>query len=379
MPLEPYPHFQADYQNPLNRYSEQLPSYESSPTRGNAPARPTSFHDRQTSYHPEQERSRPTSYQPETQRGRPTSYQPETQRGAPTSYQPEYEDFESLKQRPRPAKAARTWPWTHWSRKRKLIIFGSAGAGLILLIIIIAVAVSVSGSNFKYTPVFDQVTNAEALTQGGATRNNVNATDGVGVGTDTYVYYQGDETNFPPATAWISFEDMWKNNYANMQTACSSLKEGSDNSDSEMQYIYDAIQDRANASLVDHRFILATVLQESNGCPRVGSTTSSGGVRNPGLMQSHNGHAFDSSSPRLSTLQMIQDGTQGTEKGDGLVQGLNLVINPYKAARYYNSGYIPQSGDLSEAAGATACYVTDIANRLTGWTNAKSLCPGDKS
>jgi len=41
------------------------------------------------------------------------------------------------------------------------------------------------------------------------------------------------------------------------------------------------------------------------------------------------------------------------------------------------SGYIPDSGDLSEKAGATACYVTDIANRLTGWVNAKSTCPGD--
>ena len=73
---------------------------------------------------------------------------------------------------------------------------------------------------------------------------------------------------------------------------------------------------------------------------------------------------------------MVQDGTQGTTDGAGLVQNLNLYGNPYSAARGYNSGYIPKSGDLSEAAGATACYVTDIANRLTGWVNAKSTCPG---
>lgn len=96
-------------------------------------------------------------------------------------------------------------------------------------------------------------------------------------------------------------------------------------------------------------------------------------------MQSHDGHAFSSSSPRLSILQMVQDGTQGTDAaaGYGLVQNLDLYGDPYSAARGYNSGYIPKSGDLSEAAGATACYVSDVANRLTGWVSADSTCPGD--
>lgn len=42
-----------------------------------------------------------------------------------------------------------------------------------------------------------------------------------------------------------------------------------------------------------------------------------------------------------------------------------------------NSGYVPNSGNLSEKAGATACYVSDIANRLTGWVYAKTKCPED--
>ena len=71
---------------------------------------------------------------------------------------------------------------------------------------------------------------------------------------------------------------------------------------------------------------------------------------------------------------MVQDGTQGTKHGDGLVQNLNIYGNPYAASRGYNSGYIPKSGDLSEAAGATACYVSDIANRLTGWVYAETRC-----
>ena len=71
---------------------------------------------------------------------------------------------------------------------------------------------------------------------------------------------------------------------------------------------------------------------------------------------------------------MVQDGTQGTAGGAGLVQNLNLYGDLYKAARGYNSGYIPANGNLSAAAGATACYVSDIANRLTGWVKAKSSC-----
>ncbi len=76
---------------------------------------------------------------------------------------------------------------------------------------------------------------------------------------------------------------------------------------------------------------------------------------------------------------MIQDGVQGTKSGVGLVQLLDTYGDPYSAARGYNSGYVPTSGDLSEAAGATACYVSDVANRLTGWVNAESTCPGDDS
>lgn len=398
MPLEPYPHYQADYRssNPLNDYSARLPTYPSSargsprgsPSRDRS-SRPTSYHDRGLSY----DNSRPTSYQPEYPSSHPreaedeedTAYHPSDSRHQHTrtrsaAYNPEYEDFEALKHRskPRAAKPQRHFPWTDWSRKRKWIIFGGSAAVLILIIIIIAVAVAVSSRSYPYTPSFEAVTNEEAFTSGGATHNSVNDTaDGIGAGQDKYVYYQGDESNFPPATSWISFEDMWAANLPLMQTSCSALGEGSDNTDTINNYIYEAIQSRANASLVDHRFILATILQESNGCVRVGHTTSSGGVRNPGLMQSHNGHAFDGSFPQLSIMQMVQDGTQGTEHGDGLVQNLNLYGNVYKAARAYNSGYIPKSGDLSLAAGATACYVSDIANRLTGWTTVDSTCPGD--
>jgi len=92
-------------------------------------------------------------------------------------------------------------------------------------------------------------------------------------------------------------------------------------------------------------------------------------------MQSHNGHSFDSSAEQLSILAMVQDGTQGTQNGAGLVQGLNKYGNLFEAARYYNSGVV--GADLSQTDSGTPCYVSDVANRLTGWTTAKNECPNN--
>lgn len=249
---------------------------------------------------------------------------------------------------------------------------------VVLLVIIIAVAAVVSKQGkFEYKPSTLQVNNTYAFSSGGATRNSVNDTkDGIGAGTDAYTYYQGNFTHFPESSKWVSFEDMWNNNVNSISQACGWLNYGEDDSAEEIQDIYNAIQDRANASLVDHRLILAFILQESHGCVRIPHTTSSGGTKNTGLMQAHDGHEYDPKHQEKSMLLMVQDGTQGTKKGNGIVQELNAYGNPYAAARAYNSGYIDKSGDLSVAAGATACYVSDLANRLTGWVKATSSCPG---
>ncbi|KAM0717549.1 hypothetical protein Q7P37_007401 [Cladosporium fusiforme] len=266
-----------------------------------------------------------------------------------------------------------------WSRRRKCVVFGGTAVSIIILIIIIALAVTLTQKGgFKYVPSTAQVNNTVAFDEGGATRKSVNDTSiGVGKGTDKYTYYQGKESNFPSSDKWVTFEDMWEANLDTFKYSCGWLERGDDNTPEMIQDMHDAIQDRANASLVDQRIILATVIQETNGCPLVEHTVSSGGTRNPGLMQSHNGHQYDAKHSRESILLMIQDGTQGTDAGWGLVDNLNLYGNPYKAMRGYNSGYIPNSGDLSEKAGATACYVSDMANRLTGWVRAETQCPDD--
>lgn len=158
------------------------------------------------------------------------------------------------------------------------------------------------------------------------------------------------------------------------------------NTHQEISDVYEAIQFVAAATFVDHRFILAVVMQESGGCVR--APTSNYGVPNPGLMQDHNGTASCNNGnkaqkpcPGETITQMVQEGTGGTLWGDGLAQCLNHagtsdVSAFYMAARLYNSGSIDESWDLGKGI-ATHCYASDIANRLTGWVQYPKNCTLD--
>ena len=221
--------------------------------------------------------------------------------------------------------------------------------------------------------------------------SSINDQDGNGAGTDAYKFYQGDGSSgagWPATSDWVSFDDMFEANKAVMKTSCSSIFGVADNSDDEISAIHDSIEAVAQASKVDHRFILAVIMQESKGCVRVKTTNY--GVRNPGLMQDHDGDAtcnddrtnqISNPCPSDTIAQMISEGTGGTAAGDGLAQGINQaggndVSAFYKAARIYNSGSIDASGDLG-AGIATHCYASDVANRLTGWVSAPSGCTLD--
>jgi hypothetical protein len=182
---------------------------------------------------------------------------------------------------------------------------------------------------------------------------------------DGYVNYQGDANGFPDPSTWVSWDDMWNQNEPDILQA---------SGDEFTQYIMTAIQQVAGlAQTIDARVILGTIMQESSGNVHVQTTVSpDGSVRNPGLMQSHNGVEFDPSDPQGSILQMIKDGTLGTPSGDGLVQCLSGNSDPqygdkniYNAIRCYNSGSVDKS-NLNDAMGATTSYVSDIANRLMG-------------
>jgi hypothetical protein len=152
-----------------------------------------------------------------------------------------------------------------------------------------------------------------------------------------------------------------------------------------MNAIDTSIKTIASATGIDARYILAIMLQESGGCVRV--HTTNWGVRNPGLMQDHNGDAscneggIQDPCPDATIHQMIVDGVMGTRFGDGLQQLLKKAgggghVQYFRAARMYNSGSLHPSGDLG-AGIATHCYVSDVANRLTGWVRAASTCSLD--
>ncbi|EMC91759.1 hypothetical protein BAUCODRAFT_49760, partial [Baudoinia panamericana UAMH 10762] len=197
--------------------------------------------------------------------------------------------------------------------------------------------------------------------------------------------YLGDGTTaqgWPSMSAWTNFESMWTANLPIISISCTQFGEPN-NSDQESADVKSAIQSVSSASGVDERFILAVVMQESKGCVR--APTTNWGVRNPGLMQDHDGSGtcndagtVQNPCPSSEITQMITDGTEGTAAGDGLVQTLSEanasdVSKYYKAARIYNSGSIASSGLLQDGI-ATHCYASDIANRLTGWVNAATTC-----
>ncbi|KAJ5875669.1 uncharacterized protein N7473_013016 [Penicillium subrubescens] len=193
---------------------------------------------------------------------------------------------------------------------------------------------------------------------------------------------------WPAISNWVSsFDDMFDANKEIMGSSCSQWGVP-DTTEAEMATMKTAINKIAGESGVDARFILAIIMQESNGCVRVHTTNN--GVVNPGLMQSHNGKGscntgisspenVQNPCPESEIEQMIRDGTMGTTEGDGLQQlieangGTGDVTAYYKAARCYNSGSIASGGNLG-AGIATHCYASDIANRLLGWASGTSSC-----
>ncbi|RFU25437.1 hypothetical protein B7463_g10901, partial [Scytalidium lignicola] len=211
------------------------------------------------------------------------------------------------------------------------------------------------------------VTNAVALTF-----YNAAGTGPAGPTTQPdYVCYSGPATSFPLMSTWIDFNDMWNINAVN-QLNFFPLDTAAIQADMKA-----SILSVSEQSLIDSRFILAIVMQESTGNVGVGCTNN--GIENCGLMQASAGSVpFDPSNPVSSIQQMIVDGTQGTSGGAGYVQLLNggpgLAVtngNPYVAARAYNAGSI-DANNLSSGITSTASYVSDVANRLAGGSTGPS-------
>ncbi|KAF4627826.1 hypothetical protein G7Y89_g10332 [Cudoniella acicularis] len=144
---------------------------------------------------------------------------------------------------------------------------------------------------------------------------------------DSYTIYWGDGSSsagWPSIDSWISFNSMFAANKYDMLHSCCWNKWGDDNSDDEIEGLRQAIVQVASETGVDARYILAVLMQESKGCVRVYKTD--GGVRNPGLMQCHDGAGTCNSDrtgeilnpcPNSMIMEMIQEGTAGHAYDDG--------------------------------------------------------------
>jgi hypothetical protein len=215
-------------------------------------------------------------------------------------------------------------------------------------------------------------------------------------GLNNYTLYLGTgstSSGWPSRLQWLSFNDMWTINQHIISRSCNNIYNTPNLSPSETQSLYNAIQSVAHTTRVDHRFILAIIMQETKGCVRASTTISPNGeVRNPGIMQDHDGSHSCNSDNKVSTpcpddqiLGMITDGVAGTANGLGLAgaiksaafTGVEFAEAYYRAARLYNSGVIDTSQDLNQGGGATHCYSSDVANRLVGWVDAPTACTLD--
>ena len=196
----------------------------------------------------------------------------------------------------------------------------------------------------------------------------------------SYSIFGGDgtaQTGWPSQNDWKSFDDLWEINLPVMKSSCSQFGVPN-NSDQEISDIKEGVYAAAKNSGLPEEFIFAVLMQESKGCVR--APTTNWGVRNPGLMQDHDGEhtcnegGVQNPCPKDQIFGMINDGASGTPQGDGLKQTLQQAGNDdtakwYRAARIYNSGRVHESGNLGGGI-ATHCYASDIANRLLGWSSA---------
>ncbi|KAF2002356.1 hypothetical protein P154DRAFT_409050, partial [Amniculicola lignicola CBS 123094] len=186
-------------------------------------------------------------------------------------------------------------------------------------------------------------------------------------------------TGWPQESQWKSFEELWNINLPTLKNGCGDW--GAANSDSEIKAIKAGLQTASQQSGVKIEFIFTVMMQESRGCVR--APTTNYGVRNPGLMQSHNGAAtcneggVQNPCPDQTITDMILQGAGiGTDFGlkHTIAQsGASGVDKYYKGARIYNSGSLAASGNLGDGI-ATHCYASDIANRLLGWATSSHLC-----
>jgi hypothetical protein len=162
-----------------------------------------------------------------------------------------------------------------------------------------------------------------------------------------------------------------------------------DNSPQETDQLFHAVEQIAQAALLDRRFILAVLLEETSGCVRMHTDHGADGVRSAGLMRSRGGTAMCNSGtlraprdvlepcPEEEILWMVSEGVGGPRDGqgdDGLLgmmkrSGTGTLTDFYRGARLYNSGPEASLENLEDGGENPGSYASNVANRLTGWVD----------
>ncbi|KAF2469671.1 uncharacterized protein BDR25DRAFT_228610 [Lindgomyces ingoldianus] len=200
----------------------------------------------------------------------------------------------------------------------------------------------------------------------------------------TYAVFGGDGSTtagWPKQSDWKTLDKLWTANLDTLKSSCTQFGGVANNGPEELTAIRKGLESTSQKSGVPAEFLFAVMMQESKGCVR--APTTNYGVRNPGLMQDHDGKAtcneggVQNPCPATTITQMIEEGA-GIGNDFGLKQTIELSkasddSKYYKAARIYNSGSIAASGNLGDGI-ATHCYASDIANRLLGWADDDSGC-----
>ncbi|KAK8097601.1 uncharacterized protein PG998_013087 [Apiospora kogelbergensis] len=176
-------------------------------------------------------------------------------------------------------------------------------------------------------------------------------------------HYSGTWDKFPAKKTWKSFDALWKLNTKAMKAK--------GDTDSDLTNIKKALQSVGKKYGIEDRVLLAMMMQESHG--DVGAITTysqpdnfpTGGLfqcwKCPGFYGKH-GLTLD------QITSMVEGGAKHFKENLSHWGNTMEPKSVYPALRMYNSGNVNEK-DLSSAPNATPAYVSDIAQRLGGWTD----------
>ncbi|KAK8068679.1 hypothetical protein PG994_005295 [Apiospora phragmitis] len=175
--------------------------------------------------------------------------------------------------------------------------------------------------------------------------------------------YSGPYTNFPPKNTWKSFDELWQKNLP-------SIKSTGDTS-SDVDHIKTALQSAGKKYNIEARILLCIMMQESHGDVGAKTTISQpDGLSTGGLFQCYNcpGFYHQHGLSQQKITSMVEGGAKHFQ---GNLANWGNTMDPksvYPALREYNSGTV-NSNNLSDAPQSNPSYVSDISQRLGGWTD----------